>query len=76
YIFLTAHPKKEIIVGVGVGVAVALVITTIVWLLGMMERIPPIAVPKGTISAWHPGYNIPKGWLVCDGKNGTPDIQD
>ena len=64
--------KKEIVVGV----TVALVTTAILWLLGVVKKIPPITVPKGTIVAWHPGYKIPNGWVVCDGKNGTPDLQD
>lgn len=39
-------------------------------------------VPGGTIIAWYPKkdadgqYKIPKGWLVCDGNNGTPDLRD
>lgn len=51
----------------------------------------PYGVPKGTILAWYVpnafalskdkntslSKYIPKGWLVCDGKNnGTPDLTD
>ena len=34
-------------------------------------------IPKGGIIMWS-GYIkcIPKGWLLCNGKNGTPDLQD
>lgn len=32
-------------------------------------------VPPGTIVAWY-GYaeNIPAGWAICNGENGTPDL--
>lgn len=35
------------------------------------------SVPKGTIVAWYPqdGVNVPDGWAICDGTNGTPDLQ-
>ena len=31
--------------------------------------------PSGIISAFH-GSEIPKGWVLCNGKNGTPDLTD
>ena len=34
-------------------------------------------MPKGTIVMWSGNRdNIPKGWLLCDGKNGTPDLRN
>jgi microcystin-dependent protein len=32
-------------------------------------------VPAGVIVAFH-GSTIPAGWAVCDGNNGTPNLQD
>lgn len=33
-------------------------------------------LPEGTIIAWHQGNeSIPQGWVLCDGKNGTPDLR-
>lgn len=32
-------------------------------------------VPTGLISMWS-GTNIPGGWALCDGQNGTPDLRD
>jgi hypothetical protein len=39
------------------------------------------SVPPGTVVAWFPEPNgsplderLPRGWLLCDGKNGTPDL--
>ena len=38
------------------------------------EAISPI--PRGVIVAWHGEVDsIPKGWALCDGKNGTPDLR-
>lgn len=34
-----------------------------------------IAVPTGLICMWS-GSEIPKGWYLCDGTNGTPDLRD
>ena len=31
--------------------------------------------PKGIIIIWG-GDDIPKGWVICDGKNGTPDLRN
>jgi hypothetical protein len=34
-------------------------------------------VPKGLISMWSGSADsIPKGWALCDGNNGTPDLRD
>ncbi len=32
-------------------------------------------VEKGTIMLWN-GGEVPDGWLLCDGKNGTPNLVD
>lgn len=32
-------------------------------------------IPQGTIVMWH-GVNIPNGWHICDGTNGTPNLRD
>lgn len=35
------------------------------------------AVVAGMIIMWHGNINdIPKGWVLCDGRNGTPDLRD
>lgn len=35
------------------------------------------AIPPGLISMWSgPADQIPVGWKLCDGTNGTPDLQD
>lgn len=34
-------------------------------------------VPTGVICMWHGSLaNIPSGWVLCDGTNGTPDLRD
>jgi len=33
-----------------------------------------IFLPKGVIVAWS-GTNVPQGWQLCDGTNGTPDLR-
>jgi hypothetical protein len=34
-------------------------------------------IPTGIISLWYGAIvNIPTGWLICDGTNGTPDLRD
>lgn len=37
------------------------------------KRILKNILPVGTIIAYH-GDNIPEGWAICDGTNGTPDL--
>ena len=35
------------------------------------------AFPRGTIIAWYGQANqVPAGWLLCNGLNGTPNLQD
>lgn len=37
----------------------------------------PLSIDIGVITAWAGGLgNIPPGWFLCDGTNGTPDLQD
>lgn len=38
------------------------------------EDLKILATPKGTIITWS-GRNIPGGWALCDGRNGTPDLR-
>lgn len=34
-------------------------------------------VPEGTVTVWSGTLSdIPDGWLLCDGNNGTPDLTD
>lgn len=34
-------------------------------------------LPPGLILIWHSDIvNIPDGWALCDGNNGTPDLTD
>lgn len=33
-------------------------------------------LPKGTIVAMYSLDPIPKGWVLCDGNNGTPDLRN
>ena len=36
-----------------------------------------IKIPRGIISMWAGGVgDIPNGWALCDGNNGTPDLRD
>lgn len=35
-----------------------------------------LAFPAGMIVMWNgPGTLIPAGWVLCDGRNGTPDLR-
>lgn len=36
-----------------------------------------MTVPKGVILIWSGAVvDIPAGWIICDGTNGTPDLRD
>lgn len=36
-----------------------------------------VTLPSGTIMYWDDDpANIPAGWVICDGNNGTPDLLD
>jgi hypothetical protein len=41
----------------------------------MMEGTTTGFVPSGLIAAWS-GSQLPPGWMLCDGTNGTPDLRD
>lgn len=48
----------------------------------ILDRIPTAeeitklsALPRGSIVVWT-FKDIPKGWVICDGTNGTPDMRD
>lgn len=41
------------------------------------KLIDDITLPIGTIIMFHGTKDkIPKGWVICDGTNGTPDLRD
>ena len=47
----------------------------------LLEQLPPItipdSIPKGVIVMWSGTLaTIPAGWALCDGTNGTPDLQN
>ena len=51
----------------------ALVTTT----AGLVQKIAASPVPVGGIIMWSGNtMNIPAGWKLCDGNNGTPDLTD
>jgi hypothetical protein len=33
-------------------------------------------IPRGTIIAWYSSEDVPFGWAVCDGRQGTPDLRN
>ena len=41
--------------------------------LQWVKELISVMIPKGTIVMWN-GTSIPKGWAICDGKNGTPNL--
>ncbi|GAI23594.1 unnamed protein product, partial [marine sediment metagenome] len=50
---------------------------SLVKLRGKMSLLIPYkpAVTSGLIGLWHGTIvNIPAGWLICDGNNGTPNL--
>src|SRR5690625_782038 len=41
------------------------------------EQVGNVEVPGGIIVMWSGTHtDIPSGWLLCDGTNGTPDLRD
>lgn len=42
---------------------------------GLEDGLEEFGVPSGLIALWHGTIaNIPSGWLICDGNNGTPNL--
>lgn len=41
--------------------------------IGWIKQLLGMAIPVGTIVMWH-GSEIPEGWAICDGNNGTPNL--
>ena len=42
----------------------------------MNGNLSSLAFPTGIIVMWNgPGTLIPPGWVLCDGRNNTPDLQ-
>lgn len=56
--------------------------TVINWIMKMVDDPDPITVysvkaPVGTIVIWSGSKDqIPEGWALCDGQNGSPDLRD
>lgn len=46
-------------------------VTTSEWVQALIRTI----LPPGTIVQWS-GANVPEGWALCDGQNGTPDLRN
>ena len=43
----------------------------------LFDKIDKYLVPVGTIVLWSgTTSNIPTGWVLCNGSNGTPDLRD
>ena len=35
------------------------------------------SIPSGVVVSWYGDKaNVPSGWAICDGTNGTPDLRD
>lgn len=53
---------------------------TVRWINEIKTRLVEMSgflVPSGVILMWSgTADNIPKGWLLCDGTNGTPNLRD
>lgn len=42
-----------------------------------ISQMPSESIPAGMISIWSGlESNIPSGWVICDGTNGTPDLRN
>tara|TARA_B100001769_G_scaffold183661_1_gene145303 strand:+ start:1396 stop:4494 length:3099 start_codon:yes stop_codon:yes gene_type:complete len=42
----------------------------------LLDKTDDFILPKGIITMWSGSdHNIPSGWVLCDGKNGTPDLR-
>ena len=47
------------------------------WQLHPMRFTAEYGVPRGVIVMWSGSIaDIPQGWALCDGTNGTPDLRD
>ena len=68
---MTERIKERVIIGV----SVALITALVMFLVQKLYVIPAeVFIPSGTIVAFHPSDSIPPGWVICNGKNGTPDL--
>lgn len=45
-------------------------VPNIAWIKELLK----LAVPKGTIAMFNGSQEIPEGWAICDGTNGTPNL--
>jgi hypothetical protein len=67
---------KQIVINAGAAILVAVVLA-----LPVTAAVDYIAnrfgaVPVGTILAWIGTGDPPAGWEICNGKNGTPNLDD
>lgn len=44
--------------------------------LTRISTLRDLSTPVGMVALWFDVANIPTGWVVCDGTNGTPDMRD
>jgi hypothetical protein len=44
--------------------------------IGIYQRRVLDAFPKGIILPWNPSGDVPPGWAICNGENGTPDLRN
>lgn len=43
----------------------------------ILDAVDDARIPRGIISMWAGGvHDVPSGWHLCDGTNGTPDLRD
>lgn len=53
-----------------------LIVFIAVFAMSCDEKSAYKSLPKGSIIGWGLKSEIPKGWVVCDGSNGTPDLSN
>src|ERR1019366_1442705 len=61
---------RDIVTNVAVAVVVAIILSLPV--RRIIVAFSPL--PTGTILAWNGEGELPRGWQVCDGEHGTPNL--